>query len=763
MFQKFDEVCTKVLKNAKIEMQKLKHPFVGTEHLMLSILSNKDLELTKKLNDYNIFYDNFKEELLNIIGYGNSLNSYFIYTPLFKRIIENAILDTREEDRESVNINDLFLSLLDEGEGVAIRILINLEIDIDDMYLEFLNKDDNSKYKSNKKLLINEFATDLVKLASENKIDPVIGRDKEINRMIEILLRRTKNNPLLIGEAGVGKTAVVEGLALKISNKNVPSQLLNKKIMSLSLASLVAGTKYRGEFEEKVNKIIKEIENNPDIILFIDEVHSLVGAGGAEGAIDASNIFKPALARGKLRLIGATTIIEYKNSIEKDKALARRFQTILINEPSKEETKEILLKLKPIYERFHQVTIKDQAIDTIINLCDKYILNRKNPDKSIDILDEVCILRKLKKDKNTKKQENMEQELEFIKQEKNKYLLRQDFLNASYYKKQELVLENKLNNLELDKTNYSKKEVSINDINEVIKNKVNIPVYENNLSNLKELKNLENNLKKEIIGQDKAISILVNETKKIKLGLKNNQKPISFLFTGKSGIGKTELVKQYAKYMKMELIRIDASEYKESHAISKLIGSPPGYVGYDSHNSILESVKNNPFSVILIDEIEKSSNAFIDLFLQILDEGFITDSKSDKIYFKHAIIIFTSNITSNINTIGFNQIQDKVILDKLKNILKIEFINRITHIIQFNELTKDNIKDIINKNILKIRKRLKQQDITINIDKNFVNKIIELSNYNLYGARNINTILESNIDNLVIDSILNNKKKVKIS
>lgn len=763
MFQKFDEVCTKVLKNAKIEMQKLKHPFVGTEHLMLSILSNKDLELTKKLNDYNIFYDNFKEELLNIIGYGNSLNSYFIYTPLFKRIIENAILDTREEGRESVNINDLFLSLLDEGEGVAIRILNNLEIDIDDMYLEFLNKEDNSKYKSNKKLLINEFATDLVKLASENKIDPVIGRDKEINRMIEILLRRTKNNPLLIGEAGVGKTAVVEGLALKISNKSVPSQLLNKKIMSLSLASLVAGTKYRGEFEEKVNKIIKELENNPDIILFIDEVHSLVGAGGAEGAIDASNIFKPALARGKLKLIGATTIIEYKNSIEKDKALARRFQTILIKEPSKEETKEILLKLKPIYEKFHQVIIKDQAIDTIINLCDKYILNRKNPDKSIDILDEVCILRKLKKDKNTKKQENMEQELEFIKQEKNKYLLRQDFLNASYYKKQELVLENKLNNLELDKTNYSKKEVSINDINEVIKNKVNIPVYENNLSNLKELKNLENNLKKEIIGQDKAISILVNETKKIKLGLKNNQKPISFLFTGKSGIGKTELVKQYAKYMKMELIRIDASEYKESHAISKLIGSPPGYVGYDSHNSILESVKNNPFSVILIDEIEKSSNAFIDLFLQILDEGFITDSKSDKIYFKHAIIIFTSNITSNINTIGFNQCQDKVILDKLKNVLKIEFINRITHIIQFNELTRDNIKDIINKNILEIRKRLKQQDITINIDKNFVNKIIELSNYNLYGARNINTILENKIDNLVIDSILNNKKKIKIT
>lgn len=763
MFQKFDEVCTKVLKNAKIEMQKLKHPFVGTEHLMLSILSNKDLELTKKLNDYNIFYDNFKEELLNIIGYGNSLNSYFIYTPLFKRIIENAILDTREEGRESVNINDLFLSLLDEGEGVAIRILNNLEIDIDDMYLEFLNKDDNSKYKSNKKLLINEFATDLVKLASENKIDPVIGRDKEINRMIEILLRRTKNNPLLIGEAGVGKTAVVEGLALKISNKSVPNQLLNKKIMSLSLASLVAGTKYRGEFEEKVNKIIKELENNPDIILFIDEVHSLVGAGGAEGAIDASNIFKPALARGKLKLIGATTIIEYKNSIEKDKALARRFQTILIKEPSKEETKEILLKLKPIYERFHQVIIKDQAIDTIINLCDKYILNRKNPDKSIDILDEVCILRKLKKDKNTKKQENMEQELEFIKQEKNKYLLRQDFLNASYYKKQELVLENKLNNLELDKTNYSKKEVSINDINEVIKNKVNIPVYGNNLSNLKELKNLENNLKKEIIGQDNAISILVNETKKIKLGLKNNQKPISFLFTGKSGIGKTELVKQYAKYMKMELIRIDASEYKESHAISKLIGSPPGYVGYDSHNSILESVKNNPFSVILIDEIEKSSNAFIDLFLQILDEGFITDSKSDKIYFKHAIIIFTSNITSNINTIGFNQSQDKVILDKLKNVLKIEFINRITHIIQFNELTRDNIKDIINKNILEIRKRLKQQDITINIDKNFVNKIIELSNYNLYGARNINTILENKIDNLVIDSILNNKKKIKIT
>ncbi len=763
MFQKFDEDTKKVLKMAKYEMQELKHSFVGSEHLLLSILSNKDLDLTIRLNSYNINYENFKNKLIQIIGLGNSLNSYFIYTPLLKRIIENAILDTKELGKYEVSIYDIFLSFLDEGEGVGIRVLKDLGINIDDLYLEFLNKEDNYHSKSKKKLTLYEWGYDLVQKALENKIDPVIGRDKEINRLIEILLRRTKNNPLLIGEAGVGKTAIVEGLALKISKKEVPMQLLNKKIISLSLASLVAGTKYRGEFEDKVNKIIKELESNPDIILFIDEIHSLVGAGGAEGAIDAANIFKPALARGKIKLIGATTLAEYKDSIEKDKALERRFQTILVKEPNLEETKNILLKLKPIYEEYHQVIIPNEVIDKIIKLADKYIYNRKNPDKTIDILDETCIIRSLTKDKNMKKLETLRKKYDQVLLDKNNYLKQYDFLNASRLKEQELVLEDKINKLELNKSKLTRKEVNIEDVYLVIKNKTNIPVYEFNTNDLKTIKNLETNLNKEIIGQEEAIKTLVKETKKLKLGLKIKEKPISFLFTGKSGIGKTELVKEYAKLLNMPLIRIDGSEYKESHAISKILGSPPGYVGYDNHNTILNDIKNNPYSIILLDEIEKANITLINLFLQILDEGFITDSKGEKYYFNHTIIIMTSNITSNIDKIGFNQEKEKVIQDKLKNNLSQEFINRITNIIQFKELTRDNIKDIILKELKNIKTKLKENNITFNLNNSFIDKIINLSNYETMGARNISKLLEDEIDNLVIDSILNNKKRVKIS
>ena len=761
MFQRFDEESRKVLKKAKIEMQDMKHPFVGTEHFMLSILKNKDLNLTMKLNEYNIYYDNFKEKLIKLIGIGNSLNNCFIYTPLLKRIIENAILDTREEGKVEVNLNSLFLSLLDEGEGVAIRILNDLGVDIDEMYLDFVNIDESPKYKNKKKSSIYEYGIDLVKLAMENKIDPVIGRDKEINRMIEILLRRTKNNPLLIGEAGVGKTAIVEGLALRISKNEVPEKLLNKKIISLSLSSLVAGTKYRGEFEDKVNKIIKELESNPDIILFIDEIHSLVGAGGAEGAIYASNIFKPALARGKLKMIGATTINEYKESIAKDKALERRFQTTIIKEPNYEETKNILMKLKPIYENYHQVIVPETIIDNIIKLADKYIFNRKNPDKTIDILDEVCISRSLIKDKNTKKIEDLQQEYNLILENKNNYLLQHDFFQASSLKKQELLIESKINELKLTKNNNLKKEVTLKDVALVIKNKTNIPVYEIENENNNLLKKLENMLNEEIIGQEEVIKILCFETKKLKLGLKNTCRPLSFLFTGKSGVGKTELVKQYAKLLDMPLIRIDGSEYKESHTTSKILGSPPGYVGYNDHNSILEDIKNNPYSIILLDEIEKVNQSVLNLFLQILDEGFITNSSGEKVYFNHTIIFMTSNLTSNVKSIGFNQ-NNKVIKDKLEEGLSLEFINRINHIMQFNNLNEDIIKKIINKQVKLIKKKYANQDIILNISSTFINDILKLSNYETSGARNIKNLVEDKIDNLVIDNLLIGNKNIKI-
>lgn len=763
MFQRFDEECKKVLKKAKLEMQELKHPFVGSEHLILSILSFQNLKITEKLNEYNVTYSVFKEELINTIGIGNSLNSYFIYTPMLKRVIENAILDTKENNLLEVNVNSLFLALLEEGEGVAIRILSNLGVDINELYLEFENKEiGNSKYKSKKKLSIYDHSINLVEKAKEGKIDPVIGRDKEINRLIEILLRRNKNNPLLIGEAGVGKTAIVEGLALKIANREVPESLLDKKILSVSMASLVAGTKYRGEFEDRISKIIKEIESNPNLIVFIDEMHSLVGAGGAEGAIDASNIFKPALARGKFKLIGATTIKEYKDSIEKDKALNRRFQTILIEEPNYEATCDILFKIKPLYEKFHQVVVPDAIIKDIVGLANKYIFNRKNPDKAIDILDEVCASCSLKKDKNFEKLEQLKKDYQKMNQEKNDYIIKHDFLNAFKIKETEIVIEDKINKLYLKNSQRPKKVVTKEDIARIIKAKSNIPVYEIDKESARSLKNLEANLKDKIFGQDEAINIICQETKKIKLGLKQKNSPISFLFTGKSGIGKTELAKQYASILKMPLIRIDASEYRESHAISKIIGSPPGYVGYESSNTILDDIKNNPYSVILIDEIEKASTSFLNLFLQIFEEGFITNSSLEKIYFNHAIIIMTSNITASVNAIGFTSEKEKFIKNKLENALSFEFVNRIDHIIQFNELNEETIKQIIKQELLGAKKKFKEQGIKLTISDQVIEEIFAKSNHEKNGARYIKKLLENKLDSIVIDSLLNGNEKVHV-
>lgn len=763
MFQRFDEESRKILKKAKQEMQELKHPFVGTEHLLLSILSNKNLKITKKLNEYNVYYENFKEELLATVGMGDSLNSYFIYTPLLKRVIENAIMDAKEDNLFEVNVNTLFMALLDEGEGVGVRLLSNLGINIDELYLDIMEKEDsNPKYKGKKKLSIYDHGVDLVEKAKNGKIDPVIGRDKEIERLIEILLRRTKNNPLLIGEAGVGKTAIVEALALKIYKKEVPDALLDKKILSVSMATLVAGTKYRGEFEERIGKIIKEIESNPNLIIFIDEMHSLVGAGGAEGAIDASNIFKPALARGKFRLIGATTIQEYKESIEKDKALNRRFQTILVEEPNLEETENILKKIKPLYEKFHGVLVSDEIIKNIVELSNKYIFDRKNPDKAIDVLDEVCASRSLKKDKMTLKLESLKKEYEDIHNKKNDFIINHDFLGATKIKENEIIIEDKINKLYLKGQTQNRKTVTLNDVSKVIKAKSHVPVYEVDKESLKTLKNLEKTLKEIIIGQDEAIEILCRETKKIKLGLKDTNYPISFLFTGKSGVGKTSLAKEYASLLDMPLIRLDMSEYKESHTTSKILGSPPGYVGYDSHNTVLDEVKNNPYSVILIDEIEKASPSVLNLFLQILDEGFIMSASHEKVYFNHTIIIMTSNITSNVKTIGFNEEKDFNVRNKLKEFLNIEFLNRINHIIQFNDLSKEIVKEIIQNELIKIKKKFKEQDIKLQIDTSVVNDILKLLDYETSGVRGVKKILEDKIDNIVIDNILNGINKVNI-
>ena len=623
MFGNFEEEARKVLVNAKKEMYELNHPYVSSEHLLLAILKGNN-EISEKLKSFDLDYNRFKDEIIKIIGKGSKHSEWFLYTPLLKRILENAVIDAKDNNNGVVTIDHLFTSLLDEGEGVAIRILIGMNIDIDELYSEFVNKIVSKK--SGKKLLIDDIGVDLNKKALNGNLDPVTGRDEEIKRVLEILSRRCKNNPLLIGEAGVGKTAIVEELANMIVRGEVPLALRNKRIISLDMASAVAGTKYRGEFEERMNKILKEIEENNDIILFIDEIHTLVGAGGAEGAIDASNIFKPALARGKIRCIGATTTLEYKKYIEKDSALERRFQTVMINEPSKKTVKSILMNLKDIYEGYHKVIIDEDIIDLIINLSSKYIYNRNEPDRSIDILDEVSAKVSLKESKDLKEYGTYNKKLKEVIKNKKKAIIDNDFDRASQFKNEEFSLMNKINNLELSLYKKHDRKVTKLDVASVINMKTGIPIYEILNEKSKLIKHTEKILSKHIVGQDEALKEVSKVAKKIKLGF--NDKCFSFLFCGPSGVGKTLLAKTFGENLVGvdNIIRLDMSEYKEAHSISKLIGSPPGYVGYDDNTDIFEEIRNKPYSLLILDEIEKAHTNIINLFLQILDEGKVKNS-----------------------------------------------------------------------------------------------------------------------------------------
>ena len=755
MSVKFSEEVQKILKKAKIEMQKLKHAFIGSEHLILSIL-NEDNIVSNKLKEYQVTYNNFRDTLINIVGIGKSVNNYFIYTPLLKRVLEEASIDAKEAKVSEVSLNTLFLAILDEGEGVGIRILYKLSVDVDKLYEEMNDQRINKSIP--KKLTINDCSVDFTKKAKDNEFDPLIGRDREVSELIEILSRRNKNNPLLIGEAGVGKTAIVEELAKRIIKGMVPEKLKNTRILSLSMASCVSGTKYRGEFEERITKIIKELETNRDIIIFIDEIHTLVGAGGAEGAIDASNILKPALARGNIKVIGATTINEYKDSICKDKALNRRFQTILIKENTVEETKTILYKLKPIYEDYHHVLINDNILDKIVELSNKYISDKKNPDKSIDILDTICTKVSLKKSNNIKKIDNLRVELESIQKEKNDLIIKGHYNEAFKVRDNEMEIESRINKISLSMKKDKKRSITIKDVMEVISNKANIPIYSVNNS-INNVNGLEKYLKKMIIGQDNVIDEILSITRKIYLGFKNDL-PYSILLVGKSGVGKTMLVKEYSKYLKIPLIKMDMSEYKEAHTISKIIGSPPGYVGYNDYGTIVEKLRNNPHCILLLDEIEKACSEVINIFLQVLDEGIITDSHGNSINVKNSIIIMTSNLGSNKDSIGFNKVINNK--DEIREILSTSFVNRINKIIYFNSLNEEDIRKIINKKIKDIIKKYSKYNFKINDNKTTVDELIKESEYLLYGARRINKILEDKIDNIVIDGIINNKKIIKI-
>lgn len=762
MLGNFSEEAQIILNNAKEEMKDLKHPYVGTEHLVLAILKESN-GISNKLNDYGVNYSSFKNEIINVIGKGTKETELFLYTPLLKKIIENTIIDSKDNSNGEVGIENLFSALIEEGEGIAIRIFLKMDVDMDEIYEYFISKKTKKvRNKRNKKLLIEELGVNLTEKAKNNELDPVIGREEEVSRVLEILCRRTKNNPILIGDPGVGKTAIVEELCNLIVSNRVPENLKNKKVISLDMASAVAGTKYRGEFEERIKKVLKEIEEDGDIILFIDEIHTLVGAGGAEGAIDASNILKPALARGKIKCIGATTISEYKKFIEKDGALERRFQKIIVDSPSKEKTKNILLKLRPIYEKYHKVKISDSLIDEILNLTEKYIYDRNEPDKSIDVLDEVCAKVSIQNNSNKCEIDVLNERLRELNKLKNDFIIENNLEKAYEYRKEEKEILSRINELGLnnnDKMEY--KEVTIKDVANVINIKTKIPVYEILQDNAKIIKNIESKLKNNIIGQENAINKVVNITKRIKLGYKDN-KVYSLMFVGPSGVGKSFLAKVYAKELVggNNFIRLDMSEYSDSMSVNKIIGSAPGYVGYDDNKNILEEIRNKPNSVILLDEIDKAHPKIINLLYQILDEGEIKDAKGNTIKFNNNVIIMTTNIGYENNCVGFNIEHENQILSSLKSEFKLAFINRIDGIIDFNRLNEENIIKIIKNELLKLKN--KYSKYKINISNNVIKEIINLSNYEEFGARKINKIIVSNIENIIIDTIIDNKKEINI-
>ena len=723
MFGYFTEDSRKALTLSKKEKDINNSGYISTKHLLLAILSI-DNDLKKKLNSYGLSYSNVKR----LIQKDNKKSNTYFYSPRLKDILEKLIIDSKDSNTD-ITIERLFLSIVIK-DTEAYKILNKLNININNLTKEL-------KTNKDKSLLIDKLGINL----NNESIDKVIGRDKEIDELIEILNRKNKCNPILIGEAGVGKTAIVEGLVNRIINKEVPDNLLNKKIYSIDIASIISGTKYRGEFEEKIKRIIDEIIENKDIILFIDEIHSLVGAGSSmDGGLDASNILKPYLSRGKLKVIGATTLNEYSKTIEKDKALDRRFQKILVKEPDKRELKEILLNIKNIYEKYHGVLINEDVINEIIKLSKKYIYNKKEPDRSIDILDSVSSKVSIKKIEEEKELETLNNDLKDILELKKKYLKQKDFNKVFNTKEKEIIIKNKLDKVALSLLRKRKrKRITIEDVRNIVSEKSLIPI----LNNI-DINNLKNSLKSKIINQDKAIDKLLSIIKKIKYNLKEDNKSYSLLFSGNTGVGKTYLAKEFSKYLTNNIIKIDMNEFTLPESINKIIGSPQGYIGYNEE-TLLDQVKNNPYSVLILDEIEKANKNILNFFLNILDEGYAVDNKGNKIRFDNVIIIMTTNAFVKENSIGFNNSK------KDSNTFPKEFLNRIDEIINFNEADLDSVKLLIDKIVNDYNKKYNKKLLLPEEEKN---KIINKSEYNVFGYRKLSRLIKKTLDSKVIETIV---------
>ena len=786
MIYKFSEASKNALENADKIAIELGHNYIGTEHILYGLVIEEKGLAFKVLNKQGLEAKLILNKIKEILGYGkNKINKTDGFTPRTKKIIENSFKETEKNLLNNIGTETILLSILNDKDNMAYKILLDLNTDIEKLYedlfkilsqVEELNREKKTKEKTNSTSVLSQFGTDLNKLASDGKIDTVIGRNEEIDRLIQILSRRTKNNPCLIGEPGVGKTAIVEGLAKRIVNQDVPEMLKDKIIFNLDLISIIAGAKYRGDFEDRIKKCLNEVKKSDNIILFIDEIHTIVGAGAAEGAIDAANILKPILARGEIQLIGATTIDEYTKYIEKDAALERRFCPITVQEPNVSETIEILKGIRKNYENHHNVLISDEVIEECAKLANRYIYDRFMPDKAIDLLDETASKVKMKTYTMPDNIKILESEIEEVIKEKNKAIENQDFENAAKLRDVEIEKKNLLEEKQIKWRNdniKSKTSLKIEDIRKVISNLTGIPITQISSTESNRLLNLENDLHKQIIGQNEAISKISKAVIRERMGINDPNKPLaSFLFLGPTGVGKTELTKVLAYHLfgnKNSIIKLDMSEFMEPHSTSKLIGAPPGYIGFDEETSLTKKVRKNPYSIIVLDEIEKSHPDVLNILLQILDEGILTDSTGRKINFKNAIIIMTSNIgaekITNSKKLGFGENNDleenKIIINELKKEFKPEFINRIDNIIVFNKLTTEDLIKILDIIIEDLNKRIEEKKISLKVSEQVKKYIIENEIDLNYGARQLKRKIQEIIENKIANALLTGELKEK--
>ena len=799
MMYKFTNRAEKALELAAELAAEFGHNYIGTEHVLYGLTKEGTGVASKVLELQEITADKIAEEIEILIGRGEEIEDVadIGFTPRSKRIIENAFIEARKLGSEFIGTEHLLIGIMREGDSVAVRIMMDLKADPQKLYNEIIkviNEEDNvnsstkqgkSKTRGsfNQTPTLNQFGTDLTKRAAEGNLDPVIGRKEEIERVIQILSRRTKNNPCLIGEPGVGKTAVVEGLAEKIIAEDVPEMLKSKRVVSLDIASMVAGAKYRGDFEERIKKCLEEVKKAGDVILFIDEVHTIVGAGSAEGAVDAANILKPLLARGEVQVIGATTLNEYRKYIEKDSALERRFSPVNVGEPSLEETMQILKGIRDKYEAHHNVKITDEAIKASVELSTRYINDRFLPDKAIDLVDEAASRVKMRIYTQPESIKKLEDKITELDKDKEDAIRSQDFEKAAKLRDKVKEEKEKLAKEKEKWHNKNTKSVTTlteEDIAEVVSSWTGVPVQKLTQSENEKLKNLETILHQRVVGQNEAIEAIAKAIRRGRVGLKDPNRPIgSFLFLGPTGVGKTELSKALAEALfgnENAMIRVDMSEYMEPHSISKLIGSPPGYVGFDEGGQLTEKIRRKPYSVILFDEVEKAHPDVMNMLLQILDDGRLTDAQGRTVNFKNTVIIMTSNIGARMitdkNALGFsastNQKEEaqkeyenikKDVMGELKKQFRPEFINRIDEIIVFHKLTDEDVKQIIDIMLNQLQKRMKEQNIELEIDDSVKELIAKKGVDTNYGARPLKRAIQSVLEDKIAEEILDGKIK----